>query len=210
MNILRRIGPRHHRRMNRQAIHDPHLAVHVLENPPRIPRGGVRRRMWADRTNRCRPDSTWTSTSTGAGTATRMATTCCCAILTHLWSTRAIPAISTPTRTPQSPHSPRNTCRRSPTAERTLPRCHHAAQPRRAGRGRRAADALPRSRSSCSDSPLIAQLAECIAIVVNMSYGKDRTARTLVCQIAGTSTQSGPRTAMQTTSSTRFASKESS
>ena len=68
----------------------------------------------------------------------------------------------------------------------------------------------PRSRSSCSDSPLIAQLTECIAIVVNMSYGKDRTARTLVCQIAGTSTQSGPRTAMQTTSSTRFASKESS
>lgn len=133
--------PRHHRRMNRQAIHDPHLAVHVLENPPRIPRGGVRRRMWADRTNRCRPDSTWTSTSTGAGTATRRS---------------------------------------------------------------------PRSRSSCSDNPLIAQLTECIAIVVNMSYGKDRTARTLVCQIAGTSTQSGPRTAMQTTSSTRFASKESS
>ena len=141
MNILRRIGPRHHRRMNRQAIHDPHLAVHVLENPPRIPRGGVRRRMWADRTNRCRPDSTWTSTSTGAGTATRCS---------------------------------------------------------------------PRSRSPCSDSPPATQLTDHIAIVVNMSYGKDRTARTLVCQIAGTSTQSGPRTAMQTTSSTRFASKESS
>ena len=67
-----------------------------------------------------------------------------------------------------------------------------------------------RAITTNTNTSSLVQLTECIAIVVNMSYGRGRTARTLVCQVAGTSTQSGPRTAMQTTSSTRFASKESS
>ena len=67
-----------------------------------------------------------------------------------------------------------------------------------------------RAITTNTNTSSLVQLTECIAIVVNMSYGRGRTARTLVCQVAGTSTQSGPRTAMQTTSSTRFVSKESS
>ena len=31
----------------RQAFHHPHLAIHLLENPPRIPRGSIRCRMGA-------------------------------------------------------------------------------------------------------------------------------------------------------------------
>ena len=52
---------------------------------------------------------------------------------------------------------------RGPPVERALPRCHHAAQPRRTGRGRRAADALPsvvrRARIACRppNSPTILQ-----------------------------------------------------
>lgn len=38
--------PRQTRR-RRQAFHHPHLAIHLLENPPRIPRGSIRCRMGA-------------------------------------------------------------------------------------------------------------------------------------------------------------------
>lgn len=61
--------------------------------------------------NRCRPDSTWTSTSTGAGTACRTATTCCCATPTRRLCTTATRATSTQTAARASARSSPNTSR---------------------------------------------------------------------------------------------------
>ena len=67
-------------------------------------------------TSRCRPASTWTSTSTGAGTAVRTATTCCCVIRIRRWTTRVTPVTSTPIPALLSHRSSNNICRSCTTA----------------------------------------------------------------------------------------------